>query len=185
MATKIAFNCAKDIRGTRLFSGMRDTVRQKSYNWEFRNLRGKAFDGTFTDKDAAKGFARLCMKVGLRRLEARLILGNASEAGTAKAFIARKRAEYRAHFTKENRRTCHAGTNGAYFACWGWTKVIIAHEIAHFVDICEAEYLHNKRPGHGADWLGWFSFLLVDVVGAPFEHLHQTQTLAGLRAHAR
>lgn len=179
MATK--FNAIKDIRGSFALANMRDTNRTKSYKWQWETIDLLPTNGRFAEKDAAKGFARLCMKIGLRRLETRLVEGGMS-AELAALKIKARRDDYRAHFTTEGGSKCLGGRNGVYFAKWGWTKDIIAHEVAHFIDIAEAEITNKKRAGHGPDWLGWFTFLLVDCVGVDFATIHKGQVLRGLRA---
>lgn len=135
---------------------VRDSNRQRCYNWEFEHLR--PLQSKFEDRQAAKGFARLCMKVALRQLLA--LYPEANEALI--------RASFKAALTKENQRKCNANAAGAYFAAWGWTDVIIAHEVAHWAD----QWAHKLRgnpgfsvdyEGHGPRWRGWFAFILGKV----------------------
>lgn len=191
MAPKRKFNGYRDIRGGR-YGHARDSKRQRCYDWENSHLRGKSATGAqanwrvstdgdgepFKDRNAAKGFARLCVKVGLKRLETHLAerLGE----GRAKAITKAARETFRAHFTKDKRNACCGGINGVYFAEWGWTKTIIAHEVAHFIDHQESAALKHVRAGHGEHWLGWFVFLLEDVCKFNRDYLLTTLSTARL-----
>lgn len=135
----------------------RDSNRQRSYNCEFKHLR--PISGVFKDRGAAKGYARLCAKIAIRRMvETGLIKDDATRD--------RVRASFTAAFTKETIGRCDANNSGAYFAKWGWTDCIIAHEVAHWADHW-AHLLSKPQPfikayweGHGPRWRGWFTYIL-------------------------
>jgi len=137
----------------------RDSNRQRCYNWENKCLR--PFQKAMTRQEA-KGYARLCVKAAIRTMR---------ETGLIKsdAVADMVRASFTAAFTTETIGHCNANAQGAYFAKWGWTDVIIAHEVAHWAD----QWAHKLRGGvfpavvtyepHGPRWRGWFLHLLKDV----------------------
>lgn len=137
----------------------RDSKRQRCYDWENKHLRPQ--QSAFETRQAAKGYARLCAKVAIRHMqEIGLIQTEAVAEGVRKSFMAA--------FTKERLRHCNANATGAYFAAWGWTDVIIAHEVAHWAD----QWAHKlsvhpfKRADyipHGPNWLGWFGYILANA----------------------
>lgn len=138
----------------------RDSNRQRCYNWEFKHLRPT--QGVFADRAAAKGYARLCVKIAIRHMKS---------LGLIKSDIVEEaiRASFKAAFTTESLAKCNANASGAYFAKWGWTDVIIAHEVAHWAD----QWAHKLRgnPGfgveyepHGPRWRGWFVHILAHAV---------------------
>ena len=130
---------------------------QRVYSWErqtFEHIETRCFEG---NREAAKGFARLCLKIALRKLKT---LHDMPDE-TIETF--RKGCSIR--FADVYEKFCCGGTNGVFFCKWGWQGWTIAHEIAHFIDAKEAEYTNDRRAGHGTDWLGWYRFLLVEACG--------------------
>jgi hypothetical protein len=159
----------RGMSGTR-FNRRTDARAQKCYRWEACAFDKRASKrerdlysvpsyampaGTFTDRQAAKGFARLCMKIGVRKLAEKHNLS----AEKADAI----RADFKVRMTKDNFRFCLGGLGGVYFAAWGWDKATICHEVAHFVDHWEREIVREYRTGHSPEWLGWHVFLLVEA----------------------
>jgi hypothetical protein len=134
---------------------LRDSNRQRCYDWENKFLRPHM---TVFDRNTAKGYARLCVKIAIRQMRVMFPQMTEADADTV-------RASFKAAFTKETIGHCNANAAGAYFAKWGWTDVIIAHEVAHWAD----QWAHKLRgnpgfsvpfEGHGPRWRGWFVFLL-------------------------
>ncbi|AIK68471.1 hypothetical protein Lo5R7ANS_01 [Mesorhizobium phage vB_MloP_Lo5R7ANS] len=134
----------------------RDSNRQRSYDCENKHLR--PLSGKFDNRQAAKGFARLCANIAIRRMV---------ETGLIKSDTMRDavRSSFTAAFTKEAIGHCNANATGAYFASWGWTDAIIAHEVAHWADQwahklgCPPTVRASYEP-HGAKWRGWFTYIL-------------------------
>lgn len=134
----------------------RDSNRQRCYNWEFKELRPiqKKFD-----YDAARGYARLCCKIAIRRMRETGLIASDLVADEV-------RDSFKAAFTKENIRRCDGSAAGVYFAEWGWTDVIIAHEVAHWADQWAHRLSGNTPFGrvsyepHGPKWRGWFIHIL-------------------------
>jgi hypothetical protein len=151
----------------------RDSVRQRSLDWENCNLRGMGPDGSFAYRDGAKGFARLCVKIALRRLKAR---HNMTEEAVTEV-----RSSFMARFVVTDERKSWGGLSGIYMASWAWTKVIIAHEVAHWIDGHDMNLSDAYRAGHGAEWMGWFHVLLTEAVGFTDAYLTETLAKNGLR----
>ncbi len=140
--------------GRVILRSARDSHRQRCYDWENASLR--PIQTAFADRQAAKGYARLCMKVALR-----LLLSLHPD----KANEALMRASFKAAFTKERLSKCNANASGAYFAAWGWTDAIIAHEVAHWADQWDHKLSGGSGfsvayEGHGPKWRGWFVYIL-------------------------
>lgn len=140
-------------------STRRDSLRQRCYNWENKHLRpvSKTFD-----RQAAKGYARLCVKIAIRHMRELGLITSDEVADMV-------RGSFQMAFTKERIGHCNANNTGAYFAAWGWTDVIIAHEIAHWADQW-AHKLTTANPfalvpyePHGPKWRGWFAYLLANA----------------------
>jgi hypothetical protein len=136
---------------------VRDSNRQRSYNCEYKHLRPIA--GKFDDRQAAKGFARLCAKIAIRRMIETAVIADYDKV-TQDAV----RASFKAALTKENLAVCDGCSAGVYFAAWGWTDCVIAHEVAHWADqwahkLGGRETLSNYEP-HGPKWRGWFTYIL-------------------------
>jgi hypothetical protein len=134
---------------------LRDSNRQRCYDWENKHLRPHM---TTFKRDAAKGYARLCVKIAIRQM--RVMFPQMTEADAEAV-----RASFKAAFTKERIGRCDASEIGAYFAGWGWTDAIIAHEVAHWADRWAHRLSGNPGfqvdfEGHGPKWRGWFAFLL-------------------------
>lgn len=164
---------ANQVRGTgyRLST---DGRARKCYAWERAASRDR-FAGTdeTVSRDIAKGLARLMAKVALRKLAAKHNLDQ-SRVDTI-------RADFKARFTRENLNWCFGGLRGVYFSQWGWRPWIIAHEVAHWIDHWEREITQERRTGHSAEWLGWYAFLLVDVVRLDQSRLTDDLRVSGLR----
>jgi hypothetical protein len=153
-----------------------DRGRLKAYKWEWANA--KLMKGGAENKlsrEAAKGLARLMVKVALRRL--------AAKHNLTPEMVAKVRGTYKSRFTKERRNKCWAGLNGTYFADWGWNPSTIAHEVAHWAHMMELEITRSarKETAHGPEWLGWFALLASDVNRVPLADLSATVSAAGLR----
>lgn len=79
---------------------------------------------------------------------------------------AKVRGSFVAAFTKETIGHCNANATGAYFAKWGWTDAIIAHEVAHWADQWAHKlsvagwHMSASYEPHGPKWRGWFTYLL-------------------------
>lgn len=136
---------------------VRDSSRQRSYNCEYKHLRPLA--GRFNDRQAAKGFARLCAKIAIKRMIETGVIAD-YDMVTQEAV----RASFKAALTKEDRANCDGCSAGVYFAKWGWTDCVIAHEVAHWADqwahkLGGRKTLDNYEP-HGAKWRGWFTYIL-------------------------
>lgn len=163
-----------DLRGSYMVRcDNRDAKTQRVYQWErqtFQAIETRRFEG---NREAAKGFARLCLKIALRKLKA---LHNVHD-DKLEAF----RKDCSIRFASVTERFCCGGTNGVFFADWGWVGWTIAHEIAHFIDAKEAEYTRDRRAGHGTDWIGWYRFLLVEACGYDRKMVDQSLDAAGLR----
>jgi len=131
---------------------VRDANRRRCYQWEHETLR--PYQRKYDTRQAAKGFARLCSKVAVKRLVDR-------HEGANPELI---RETFKAAFTMENLRRCDAAEGGCYFASWGWSDVIIAHEVAHWADRWDHHLSRQATfEGHGPKWRGWFAFILSDV----------------------
>jgi hypothetical protein len=137
---------------------LRDSNRQRCYNWENKHLRPGSKS---MDQQEAKGYARLCVKAAIRHMRGSGLIKSDEDAEKV-------RSSFRAAFTKETLSHCNANAAGAYFAKWGWTDVIIAHEVAHWAD----QWAHrlSANPGvrvpyepHGPKWRGWFVFILASA----------------------
>ncbi|PBB68130.1 hypothetical protein CK228_13555 [Mesorhizobium sp. WSM4312] len=136
---------------------VRDSNRQRSYNSEAKHLHPKA--GRFADRQAAKGFARLCAKIAIRHMVATGVIADYDKV-TQEAV----RASFKAALTKEDRAVCDGCSGGVYFARWGWADTTIAHEVAHWADqwahkLGGRATLSSYEP-HGAKWRGWYTFIL-------------------------
>lgn len=150
----------RDVVGRRVTLGgslrlVRDTNRQRCYNWEFKELRPIQKKLSY---DEARGYARLCVKIAIRQMRAIGLIKSDAVADEV-------RASFKAAFTKENQRKCNANAVGAYFAAWGWTDVIVAHEVAHWADqwahkLSAKPFQRVSYEGHGPKWRGWFVFIL-------------------------
>jgi hypothetical protein len=151
-APPIAKVALKEIHGSR-YDKPTDGRRQKVYRWEDHCPLNP---GKPVERNVAKGLARLCAKVALRRLAGALKLPPAK--------VEAIRSDFKARFTKEANRYSFGGLGGVYFAKGGWTPWIIAHEVAHWIDTWELEILKTPRTAHGPHWLGWYVFLLIDVM---------------------
>lgn len=133
----------------------RDSNRQRCYDWENKFLRPLQSE---LSRQVAKGYARLCVKIAIRQFRVMYPQMTDLDAETI-------RASFKAAFTKETIGHCNANAAGAYFAKWGWTDVIIAHEVAHWADQWAHKLAGNPGfsvpfEGHGPKWRGWFCFLL-------------------------
>lgn len=140
--------------GGSLYS-VRDSNRQRCYKWEFKELRPIQKTLSY---DEARGYARLCVKIAIRQMRA----GGLIQSDDAAAVV---RASFKAAFTKESLQKCNANASGAYFARWGWTDVIVAHEVAHWADqwahkLSAKPFQRVSYEGHGPKWRGWFVFIL-------------------------
>lgn len=134
----------------------RDANRKRCYAWENKHLRPLQ---TRLEKQAAKGYARLCVKIAIRKMREMGIITTDHAAENV-------RASFKSAFTQENIRRCDASEVGSYFAKWGWTDVIIAHEIAHWADrwahklAAPLDQRYVAHEGHGPRWRGWFVYIL-------------------------
>jgi hypothetical protein len=163
-----------DLRGSHLVRcDNRDAKTQRIYAWERAAFQYRCTRDFKGNREAAKGFARLCLKIALKRLKA--------IHGVSDELLAVYRKECSIRFASVTERFCCGGTNGVFFANWGWVGWTIAHEIAHFIDAKEAEYTSDRRAGHGTDWLGWYRFLLVEACGFNREYVDRTLDEAKLR----
>jgi hypothetical protein len=164
---------ANQVGGTR-FRLSTDARARKCYSWENR-AAALAFKGTDekVSREVGKGLARLMAKVALRRL--------ATKHNLPEGRVTAIRADFKARFTREGLAWCVGGLHGVYFSQWGWRPWIIAHEVAHWVDHWEREIVQERRTGHSAEWLGWYAFLLVDVVKVDQSALSADLKSAGLR----
>ncbi len=166
----------KDLRGSSMVRTDNSDAKTKAcYRWERATFQGKEKRNFIGNREAAKGFARLCFKVALKRLAAKHNL-------TAET-VDKIRSRWSLRMAREHHRFSCAGTNGAFLCGWGWVDWVIAHEVAHFIDAKEAEFLHDRRAGHGMHWLGWYAFLLADVCG--YENVGASLAAARLRFHAK
>lgn len=163
----------RKVRGTSRWAPT-DGRATKCYRWEWSNADLLRRRETLS-RDVAKGMARLMCKVVLKRI--------AERHGRDVASLEMYRAEFVARFTREDARYCHAGENGAYFAKWGWSPGVIAHEVAHWADTVEMRVLNQRgeRTAHGPHWLGWFVFLLIDVAKVDETALRASLATAKLR----
>jgi hypothetical protein len=169
---------ANQVTGTR-FRLSTDGRARKCYGWEGAATRQGIQPGPFAATDCCvsreigKGLARLMAKVALRKLVAK--------HGLEQVLVDRIRADFKSRFTREDLAWCFGGLRGVYFSKWGWRPWIIAHEVAHWVDHWEREIVRQERTGHSAEWLGWYAFLLVDVVHVDQSALSASLKAAGLR----
>lgn len=141
-----------------------DPRANKCYEWEVRYSQiTHASKNSANDlpRGVAKGVARLCAKVALRRLTAKYGLSPESQE--------KIRSSFKARFCDSQplpgalAAGCRAGV---IFARGGWSPGIIAHEVAHWADDWEMVITNEfrKRTAHGPKWLGWYVFLLIDVI---------------------
>lgn len=135
----------------------RDSNRQRCYDWENETLR--PHQSAYESRQAAKGFARLCSKIAIKKLEERGLVNEEQRSILVNSF--------KAAFTNERLGKCNANLVGAYFANWGWTDVIIAHEVAHWADqwarVLDPKRRTTAHEGHGPHWRGWFIHILSDA----------------------
>ncbi|KAA3452741.1 hypothetical protein C7I87_00750 [Mesorhizobium sp. SARCC-RB16n] len=136
---------------------VRDGNRQRCYNSEAARLHPRA--GKFDDRQAAKGFARLCAKIAIRHMIATGVIADYDKVTQEVV-----RASFKVAMTKESRAVCDGCSAGVYFAKWGWTDTIITHEVAHWADQW-AHKLGGKATlsayePHGPKWRGWYTYLL-------------------------
>lgn len=89
----------------------RDSNRQRCYDWENKHLR--PVSRKFDDRQAAKGFARLLVKVAIRHMRAVFPAMTDHDAETV-------RASFKVAFTKETIGHCNANATGASFAPVAW-----------------------------------------------------------------
>lgn len=138
------------------FRRKRDSNRQRCYQWEFDHLRPTA--GTYKNRQAAKGYARLCAKVAIKELLRLNIIQNSDT-------LEYVRKSFKAAITKEEHPLCLGCRCGVYIAKWGWSDVVIAHEVAHWADqwahgLSAPAGTFTSYEAHGPKWRGWFAFIL-------------------------
>ncbi|AMD58902.1 hypothetical protein AWN88_11275 [Agrobacterium tumefaciens] len=139
-----------------MLRSVRDSNRQRCYKWEWKDLRPIQKKLGY---DEARGYARLCAKIAIRRMRETGLMKSDEVADEV-------RASFKAAFTKERLKRCDGSAHGVYFAEWGWTDVIIAHEVAHWADQWAHRLSGNLAFGrvdyeaHGPLWRGWFVHIL-------------------------
>lgn len=152
----------------------RDTFRSKCYKWEREWF--SIFDCHKIDnRDTCRGFAKLCLKVGLKMLAAR--------HGWSDQKVMRYRKAFKANFMSDKHRgPCRGGLyHGITMKRWGWTRCIIAHEVAHYLQYCETDgngKSCHSIAGHGPEWVGIYVYLLNELVGFPHWYLVQSVVMA-------
>lgn len=126
------------------------------YDWQARAQNKLGMRSYRERKDQARRMIAICRKAALKRL---LELHPDKEQRIRDHFDA-----FKASVTKEQGvpYAC-GGVNGVYLPSWSWTDWTIAHEVAHFADICEMHLLNEHRTGHSPHWVGWFIHLLSSV----------------------
>jgi hypothetical protein len=152
----------------------RDANRAKCYKWEREWF--SIFDcHKISNRDTCRGFGKLCLKVGLQMLAARHRKDG--------AWIANMRATYKQNFMRDKvRGPCRGGLyHGITMKRWGWTRCVIAHEVAHFLQYAECDarkVSQHSIAGHGPEWVGIYVFLLNELVGFPLWYLEQSLAAA-------
>jgi hypothetical protein len=145
---------------------MRDTMRQRSYDWEddlFGTFKTKGMEAPEVEKLVAK-FAEL---VHLR-LEAK------HPSYTRRPCTVT---------TKSRGKFARGGTFGVTLPPWAWNPTVIAHEVAHWAQRQEARVSREagEDPGHGPHWLGWYLYLLRAGVSIPTTRMVRSALFYGLK----
>lgn len=132
----------------------RDTMRQRSYDWE------DDLFGTFKTKGMeyaeVPAFVRRCAAYVTERMKA--LHGHNSPSLAAVSGL-----HCPVRLPSRNSGFARGGVMGVTLPQWAWNPTVICHEVAHWAQHVEAAAYceRSKRdPGHGAHWLGWYVALL-------------------------
>jgi hypothetical protein len=64
---------------------------------------------------------------------------------------------------------------------WAWSRPVIAHEVAHWIDYNEEAEAGEDRAYHGPHWLGWYIELLTGPGGFQPKRLIRSASFYRLR----
>jgi hypothetical protein len=124
-------------------------MKQRAYDWE-NDLFG-LFDqdrpATLKEPEVAP-FATRCANISAERWR-----------GKAKL------APMRVTLRPRGKGPAFGGAAGVTLPRWSWSRPVIAHEVAHWIETAEELESGALRPAHGPHWLGWYVELLHRACG--------------------